>query len=222
MVVERSVPQLVGHDGRFPNSIRRPRLRFGTNRGCPGVVAAEPIDTGAKTPAMERWCGREDSNFHPVSGTAPSTLRVYQFRHDRMPAKALQTYRRMPREIANDAAGFKGCERASPAARSSGGSATGRLPIPMRWPPWRRGSRRSVPAVRRNCAGCSSIRRCTPPAPARAPRTCSRRRASRCSAPAAAASTPITAPASGSPTSCSTCSAVGRTSGRTSGGSRTG
>jgi hypothetical protein len=39
---------------------------------------------------MERWCGREDSNFHPVSGTAPSTLRVYQFRHDRMPAKALQ------------------------------------------------------------------------------------------------------------------------------------
>ncbi len=39
MVLERSVPQLVGHDGRFPNSIRRPRLRFGTNRGCPGVVS---------------------------------------------------------------------------------------------------------------------------------------------------------------------------------------
>ena len=29
------------------------------------------------------WCGREDSNFHPIAGTATSTLRVYQFRHDR-------------------------------------------------------------------------------------------------------------------------------------------
>src|SRR5216683_4266673 len=31
------------------------------------------------------WCGREDSNFHGVSPTATSTLRVYQFRHDRTP-----------------------------------------------------------------------------------------------------------------------------------------
>src|SRR4051794_1527933 len=30
------------------------------------------------------WCGREDSNFHGVSPTATSTLRVYQFRHDRI------------------------------------------------------------------------------------------------------------------------------------------
>ncbi len=29
------------------------------------------------------WCGREDSNFHGVAPTATSTLRVYQFRHDR-------------------------------------------------------------------------------------------------------------------------------------------
>src|SRR5271170_2088498 len=29
------------------------------------------------------WCGREASNFHGVSPTATSTLRVYQFRHDR-------------------------------------------------------------------------------------------------------------------------------------------
>ena len=29
------------------------------------------------------WCGREESNFHGVTPTAPSTLRVYQFRHDR-------------------------------------------------------------------------------------------------------------------------------------------
>ena len=30
-----------------------------------------------------QWCGREDSNFHGLSATATSTLRVYQFRHDR-------------------------------------------------------------------------------------------------------------------------------------------
>ena len=31
----------------------------------------------------EFWCGREDSNFHGSYPTATSTLRVYQFRHDR-------------------------------------------------------------------------------------------------------------------------------------------
>jgi lipoyl(octanoyl) transferase len=30
------------------------------------------------------WCGREDSNFHGIAPTATSTLRVYQFRHDRI------------------------------------------------------------------------------------------------------------------------------------------
>ena len=34
--------------------------------------------------ASREWCGREDSNFHGVSPTATSTLRVYQFRHDRL------------------------------------------------------------------------------------------------------------------------------------------
>jgi lipoyl(octanoyl) transferase len=33
---------------------------------------------------MKGWCGREDSNFHGNYPTATSTLRVYQFRHDRM------------------------------------------------------------------------------------------------------------------------------------------
>lgn len=32
----------------------------------------------------KEWCGREDSNFHGISPTATSTLRVYQFRHDRI------------------------------------------------------------------------------------------------------------------------------------------
>ena len=39
------------------------------NQGFPGVP--------------ESWCGREDSNFHDIAITATSTLRVYQFRHDR-------------------------------------------------------------------------------------------------------------------------------------------
>ena len=33
------------------------------------------------------WCGREDSNFHGLSATTTSTLRVYQFRHDRTQSK---------------------------------------------------------------------------------------------------------------------------------------
>ncbi len=32
---------------------------------------------------LSHWCGREDSNFHGLSATTTSTLRVYQFRHDR-------------------------------------------------------------------------------------------------------------------------------------------
>ena len=32
---------------------------------------------------VSQWCGREDSNFHVLSDTTTSTLRVYQFRHDR-------------------------------------------------------------------------------------------------------------------------------------------
>jgi hypothetical protein len=31
------------------------------------------------------WCGQEDSNFHGLSPTTTSTLRVYQFRHGRTP-----------------------------------------------------------------------------------------------------------------------------------------
>ncbi len=35
-------------------------------------------------PSLDReWCGREDSNFHGLSPTTTSTLRVYQFRHGR-------------------------------------------------------------------------------------------------------------------------------------------
>jgi len=47
-------------------------------RGAPRDVAVAPL---ARLP--NSWCGREDSNFHGLSATATSTLRVYQFRHDR-------------------------------------------------------------------------------------------------------------------------------------------
>ena len=37
-----------------------------------------------------KWCGREDSNFHGLAATTTSTLRVYQFRHDRTQAHFLR------------------------------------------------------------------------------------------------------------------------------------
>ena len=47
------------------------------------------VPDGAKpaantTAGSKIWCGREDSNFHGLSPTATSTLRVYHFRHDRI------------------------------------------------------------------------------------------------------------------------------------------
>ena len=45
-----------------------------------GARGAQPVD---KPALPNSWCGREDSNFHGLSATATSTLRVYQFRHDR-------------------------------------------------------------------------------------------------------------------------------------------
>ena len=37
------------------------------------------------------WCRREDSNFHGVSPTWPSTMRVYQFRHSDVAAGSIGT-----------------------------------------------------------------------------------------------------------------------------------
>ena len=41
------------------------------------------ISRSPEQPWESCWCGREDSNFHGLSATTTSTLRVYQFRHDR-------------------------------------------------------------------------------------------------------------------------------------------
>ena len=43
-------------------------------------VRLMPVMTGS---SKRMWCGREDSNFHGLSPTTTSTLRVYQFRHGR-------------------------------------------------------------------------------------------------------------------------------------------
>ena len=51
----------------------------------PELNLAKPLYFNGNQPLKEDfWCGREDSNFHALSGTATSTLRVYQFRHDRI------------------------------------------------------------------------------------------------------------------------------------------
>ena len=46
----------------------------------------------------EQWCGREDLNLHGISPTATSTLRVYQFRHDRILGKEPDGVRTPPEE----------------------------------------------------------------------------------------------------------------------------
>ena len=46
----------------------------------PGVAAAgvaDHDDAPVGTARRGRWCGREDSNFHGVSPTSTSSLRVY-------------------------------------------------------------------------------------------------------------------------------------------------
>jgi hypothetical protein len=52
------------------------------NRLLP-FLFAQTEDTKKPAEAGVLWCGREDSNFHGFNPTATSTLRVYQFRHDR-------------------------------------------------------------------------------------------------------------------------------------------
>ncbi len=53
---------------------QRPR-QAGVNSAASWSRATRALLTG--------WCGQEDSNFHGLSATTTSTLRVYQFRHGR-------------------------------------------------------------------------------------------------------------------------------------------
>ena len=47
------------------------------------LVGDKPPLTDPVLSSARWWCGREDSNFHVLSDTATSRLRVYQFRHGR-------------------------------------------------------------------------------------------------------------------------------------------
>ena len=49
-----------------------------------GMAVAWAEARSAHDGVLKGWCGREDSNFHGLSPTATSTLRVYHFRHDRI------------------------------------------------------------------------------------------------------------------------------------------
>ena len=59
--------------GKHGNNVLRPALREYLHR----------TTTSFRRILEDKWCGREDSNFHGSYPTATSTLRVYQFRHDR-------------------------------------------------------------------------------------------------------------------------------------------
>lgn len=47
------------------------------------IGKTEPAIMGMVPIFDRKWCGQEDSNFHGLSPTTTSTLRVYQFRHGR-------------------------------------------------------------------------------------------------------------------------------------------
>ena len=57
-------------------------------RGFAGLWTAGLHQPEFGTVIRTAWCGQEDSNFHGLSPTTTSTLRVYQFRHDRKSTRA--------------------------------------------------------------------------------------------------------------------------------------
>ena len=71
--------------GECPPDSAGSRARIALVMECPFACAREFF--GKMSPGHlllpKNWCGREDSNFHGLSPTTTSTLRVYQFRHDR-------------------------------------------------------------------------------------------------------------------------------------------
>ena len=56
----------------------------GTRSALEHLLVSDKPPLAGTVPSFDRdWCGREDSNFHGLSPTTTSTLRVYQFRHGR-------------------------------------------------------------------------------------------------------------------------------------------
>lgn len=71
--------------GRARKGVSDPRSRNHAVKPCETAPFRRPSKPEGKNrlPCLTEWCGREDSNFHGLSATTTSTLRVYQFRHDR-------------------------------------------------------------------------------------------------------------------------------------------
>ena len=45
------------------------------------MMVAAPREREQRTASVFTWCPGEDSNFHRIAPTRPSSVRVYQFRH---------------------------------------------------------------------------------------------------------------------------------------------
>jgi site-specific DNA recombinase len=59
----------------------------GSKAALAAAIKQPESETGKVRSFVLHWCGQEDSNFHELSPTATSTLRVYQFRHGRTPLR---------------------------------------------------------------------------------------------------------------------------------------
>ncbi len=68
VIVKRGLPQVLVHGHLSPDVVRVAVTRPGDNRDR---------SLAAQWDARDRLCGREDSNFHGVSPTSTSSLRVY-------------------------------------------------------------------------------------------------------------------------------------------------
>ena len=79
-----SIPEVYGGGGGTL-AHEAPRAKSISPESRRTAPFAPHVSPEGKNPVSMKtvWCGREDSNFHGLSATTTSTLRVYQFRHDR-------------------------------------------------------------------------------------------------------------------------------------------
>ncbi len=93
-------------------------LASASDKGAPEARRTAPLHPEGEVMLVlegfyTAWCGREDSNFHGLSPTTTSTLRVYQFRHDRKIDRGLR--KRPPRGRCGPLAkGHAPCKRSGP------------------------------------------------------------------------------------------------------------
>src|SRR5438045_3021899 len=64
-----------------PTSRPPPRLKKSPQTTIDALATHSQDAAAACVGSVIGWCGREDSNFHSLSATATSRMRVYQFGH---------------------------------------------------------------------------------------------------------------------------------------------